>query len=187
MKNWHSSYQRPFDVNFTSFSCQLRTEYDKKFRVKFNKFYVKDSNIPLEALYNDIVNKVKSKELLLNMRPKEFSFSSVDNIQNIKSVDQLQSNIHKPHKIKIDYMDNRIVLNEKKKSTKNDLLKLLVKKQTAVIKRKSSKINVKLHSDHVNYQETQYKVPESFDVEINPNAKVSKMIDKYIISTTTNK
>ena len=47
----------------------------------------------------------------------------------------------------------------------------------------SSRINVTLHDDHVNFQEVQYKVPQSFEVEVKDKPTFSKIVNRYILAT----
>ena len=85
------------------------------FQIKFNKSNVKESHIPIEALYNNIVNKVKLKELQLGMKPKEFTFKSVDNIHAIKSVE--------PYKHPKDKTSSKIMANRLSTTSMNQDLK----------------------------------------------------------------
>ena len=47
-------------------------------KYQFNTFQIKESQIPIEALYNFYVDKIKAKEKELNWRSREFHFKYVD-------------------------------------------------------------------------------------------------------------
>ena len=47
----------------------------------------------------------------------------------------------------------------------------------------NSRVNVTLHEDHVNYQQIQNKVPQSFEVDVKNKPAFSKIVNRYIIAT----
>lgn len=100
---------------------------DQQFKI--DKYNVRDSKVPIEALYNTYVNKVKAKELRECMRPREVKFQFLDQPLE-KSFDRSFTNL----KTRMSLLNN-------------DLPNFHIHKKIP-----SEKIKVELHNDHVNYQ-----------------------------------
>ena len=133
-----TSKRKALSTNFgmiDNFCLRTQSMALKHFTFKANRNKVRESDTPIEALYNVYVNKVKDKELKHRMRPREVVFRPVDSRQ-VKSFERNLPSFVSKEEVGMPKLETKI--------------------RSGLKKRVLDKINVTLHNDHVNYQKGLY-------------------------------